>query len=91
MNKSLSTSNSNHGNRTRCIYKIFDSLYKKSYTNNSPSLSNFSVSLIDTVDWRSKFEKNTEKDSKVKVVQKILSKELTPTIFLNDLTLKKQN
>ena len=48
--KSMDRRFSGHTNWARQINKIFDSIYKKSYSYNNSDLSEFTVNLIDTED-----------------------------------------
>ena len=59
--RSMNERLSEHRNRARYINKMYDSMYKRSYAHSSPALADFTVDLIDTEDWRSKFDKKDQK------------------------------
>ena len=68
---------SEHRNRARYVNKMFDSMYKRSHAHTSPALSDFTVDLIDTEDWESKFEKKDQKTNvMIKRVHELSSKDI---------------
>ena len=48
--KSMYRRFSEHAHRARQVNKIFDSIYKRFYSSNNPTLFEFTVDLIDTED-----------------------------------------
>ena len=59
--KSMYRRFSEHAHRARQVNKIFDSIYKRFYSSNNPTLFEFTVDLIDTEAWASKFEQVDQK------------------------------
>ena len=52
-------------------------MYKRSHAHTSPALSDFTVDLIDTEDWESKFEKKDQKTNVIiKRVHELSSKDI---------------
>ena len=84
--KSMDGQLSEHANRARQIHKIFNSRYKRSFSHNSPALSEFSVDLIDTKNWASKFNQVDQKNRDLNVWKKVLI--ISPNDVLKRLDFK---
>ena len=63
---------SKHANLARQGNKIFAFIYKRSYSFNRPALSGFTVNLIDTENWTSKFKEVDQNDMDLNVWKKVL-------------------